>query len=278
MTGVNFKLAPAQAVEFFRRKGLQDAFAWQDMLHEEHDHAFTVAKMMDLDLLSDVKGYVDKAISEGWTRQRFIDELKPELMRRGWWGKKEMLDPLTGETREVQLGSVRRLRTIYDVNLRTAYAAGKWDRIRQNAAIAPYVMYTAVLDARTRPAHRAWNHIILRWDDPWWQTHTPPNGWNCRCSVIQMDKRDLARYGKTGPDVAPDDGTYEWINPRTAQVIQVPNGIDPGWGYQPGASFAADQMRTIELAREKTQNAPVEFRKAMIEWLEAQSKRLREKK
>lgn len=175
---VRFDLAPARAVEFFRGKGLKASFAWQDMLHEEHDRAFTVAKMLDLDLLSDVRDQVERAISEGRTFQQFQDELAPELARRGWWGEGQMKDPATGELREVQLGSPRRLRVIYDTNLRTAYASGDWARIRENAATAPYVMYSAILDSRTRPQHRAWHGKVLRADDPWWKTHTPPNGWN----------------------------------------------------------------------------------------------------
>ncbi len=261
---VNFKLAPAKAVEFFKGKGLQASFAWQDMLHEEHDRAFTIAKMMDLDLLGDVRGYVDRAINEGWTRQRFIDELKPELVRRGWWGRSEMRDPATGEMRDVQLGSPRRLNTIYDTNLRTAYAAGHWARIQENARSAPYVMYSAVLDGRTRAQHRAWNGKVLRADDPWWKTHTPPNGWNCRCTVIQLSERDLNKMGKAGPDDAPPSPTREWTNPRSGEVMQVPVGVDPGWGYAPGASRRAS---ALQVAGEKATAAPADLATSFIESL-----------
>jgi len=261
-TAVNFNLAPQKAVEFFRGKGLQASFAWQDMLHEEHDRAFTVAKMMDLDLLADVRAYVDRALSEGWARSRFIDELKPELMRRGWWGRAIMTDPATGEKRDVQLGSSRRLKTIYDVNLRTSYAAGHWQRIEENKRGAPYVMYSAILDNRTRPLHRAWNGKVLPADDPWWKTHTPPNGWNCRCTVIQLSKRDLERLGKSGPDQAPPAPTREWTNPRTGEVLQVPVGVDPGFGYAPGASRRAS---TLDLAHQKASAAPPDLGTAFVD-------------
>ena len=269
---VSFSLAPEKAVGFFRAKGLSASFAWQDMLHDEHDRAFTVAKMLDLDLLSDVQATVDRAISEGWTRQRFRDELTPELMRRGWWGRAEMRDPATGEIRDVQLGSVRRLNTIYDTNLRTAYAAGHSERIRANAATAPYVMYSAVLDARTRAQHRAWNGKVLRWDDPWWKTHTPPNGWNCRCTRVQLSERDLARLGKKGPDKAPPSTDRDWTNPRTGEVVRVPVGVDPGFGYDPGASTRVAEAHT--LLREKAAGAPDDLRRAALEWLRQESARL----
>ena len=266
---VNFDLPPDRALEFFRSKGLAPSFAWQDMLHDEHDRAFTIAKMLDLDLLSDVKGYVDRAIAEGWTLARFIEELKPELVRRGWWGEALMRDPQSGELREVRLGSPRRLRVIYDTNLRTAYTAGHWARIRETANVAPYVMYSAVLDARTRPQHRAWHGLVLRHDDAWWLAHTPPNGWGCRCGVIQLSARDLARLGRTGPDAAPPTATRDWTNPRTGEIVPVPLGVDPGFGYAPGATFRSRAELAVQLAREKARAAPEELRAAFLEWLDA---------
>lgn len=230
----SFSLAPREALAFFRTKGLEERFDWRDMLHAEHDVGFTVAKMLDLDLLADVKAAVDKAIAEGKSLQWFKDELKPLMIERGWWGCQDMADPATGEVSEVQLGSSRRLKIIYDTNLRTSYAAGHWAKIVKNAESAPYLMYVAVDDDRVRPAHLSWNGLVLRWDDPWWDTHYPPNGWNCRCIVMQLSDRDLKRMGKDGPDTAPSIDTSEWENPRTGVVFQVPKGIDPGWGYHPG--------------------------------------------
>ncbi len=260
-TAVDFNLAPAEALKFFRAKGLSPSFAWQDMLHDEHDRAFTIAKMMELDLLEEVRDYIDYAMREGKTVREFIDELKPHLIDRGWWGKKEMRDPATGEVKEVQLGSSRRLRVIYDTNLRTAYAAGHWEQIEINKARAPYVMYTAILDGRTRPAHAAWSGKVLRADDPWWKTHTPPNGWNCRCTVIQLGPRDLKAMGKTEADKAPASTLRDWTNPRTGEVVKVPAGVDPGWGYAPDASRRAAAR---ELLREKANAAPADLRAAAL--------------
>ena len=47
-----FDLKPEQAIRHFNNKGLKASFSWMDMIGEEHDAAFTVAKMMDNDLLS----------------------------------------------------------------------------------------------------------------------------------------------------------------------------------------------------------------------------------
>jgi SPP1 gp7 family putative phage head morphogenesis protein len=262
---VDLTLPSADAVNFFRGKGLRASFAWQDMLHEEHDAAFTVAKMMDLDLLRDVRSAVDRAIANGDTFEEFRRSIEPTLVERGWWGRAEMRDPVTGELKNVQLGSVRRLKTIFRTNIKTAYAAGHWAQIVDQARTAPYLMYDAVDDGATREEHAQWDGKVFSVDDEFWQTWFPPNGWNCRCSVVQIDAEQLRDLGKSGPDKAPPTPTRSWTNPRTGDVQRIPVGIDPGWNYHPGRSRTA-ALRT-QLS-EKAQHAPADEARATIQLVE----------
>ena len=94
-----------------------------------------------------------------------------------------------------------------------------------------------MLDDRTRPLHRAWHGTILNVDDPWWETHFPPNGWNCRCTVLQLSDRDLERHGWK-PSARPAAGTPRtFLGRGMAKAIQVPEGIDPGFAYNPGRDY-----------------------------------------
>ena len=115
----------------------------------------------------------------------------------------------------------------------TAYAAGEWAAIEENAEDAPYLRYVCVLDERTRAQHRQWHDLILRYDDPFWATHYPPNGWKCRCSVIQYSDNDLKRRGFV-PSKSPQIRYTEWENKRTGNIEQVPEGIAPGFDYNVG--------------------------------------------
>lgn len=225
-------LPPEAAIERFRRKLDELSFDWRDVWHEEHAKAFTVAKVMRQDILDEIRAAVDEAIAEGITWEEFKRRLRPILIEKGWWGRAPMTDPLTGVTREVQLGSPRRLRIIFDTNLRTSYAAGHWERIQAVKHTRPYLRYVAILDDRTRPQHRAWHNTILPVDHPWWETHFPPNGWNCRCTVQSLTQREAAELGGVSPD--PVVTTRRWINRRTGAIEEVPVGIDPGFGYHVG--------------------------------------------
>jgi uncharacterized protein with gpF-like domain len=143
MSSVTLKLfPPEEAIAYFRQKGYRIGFDHRDVWQQEHQAAFTVAKAMQLDLLKDIRDQVDAALVNGTTLADFKAALKPNLVKHGWWGTQQMTDPVTGETSTVQLGSPRRLKVIYDTNLRTAHAEGQWQRIQEAKASLPFLMYS----------------------------------------------------------------------------------------------------------------------------------------
>lgn len=240
-----FNLPPERAIEFFRNKGLRTSFRWQDVSDQEHRNAFTIAKMADIDLLADVQASLQRAIADGIPYQQWADDLIPTLQARGWWGRKAVVYPATGQTVVAQLGSPARLQTIYRTNLQSAYAVGQWEAIQENIEAAPYLLYDAIDDHRTRPEHAAWDGTILRADHPWWKTHYPPNGWNCRCGVVQLSADEIEELGLTVTKRAPASPTTTKRNPRTGAAVKVPDGIDQGWQSPRGT----EKARSAELAK-----------------------------
>jgi SPP1 gp7 family putative phage head morphogenesis protein len=227
---------PADAVAALTSKGYEIAFDWREVWQEENAKAFTVAKAMSRDLLEDIREAVQKALDEGQTLQQFQKELRPRLVARGWWGRALMTDPADGVEKLVRLGSPARLRTIYQVNLRVSYMAGRWSRLQRTKSAFPLLGYIAVDDARVRPEHSAWDDTILPVDHPWWDTHFPPNGWNCRCDVQPVNERMLARRGwkVTEDSDIPRAPIRDYVNRRTGEITRLEQGLDPGWSYNVG--------------------------------------------
>ena len=223
---------PPEAMRYLRNKGWKPGFDYRDVWREEHASAFTVAKAMSLDVLGSIREEVTRALQDGRTLAQFKKDLQPTLERLGWWGVQRQVDPKTGELMDVQLGSPRRLDTIYNANLRTARAAGQWDRIEQAKESHPYLLYELGPSKEHRPQHVAWAGTLLPIDDPWWNAHMPPNGWGCKCRVRQVSRAEAQRLG--GPTDAPPAAYRDWLNNRTGQVERVPAGIDPGWDTNPG--------------------------------------------
>lgn len=72
---------------------------------------------------------------------------------------------------------------------RTAVQAGKhaadWEVYERMKEIYPNLEYRTQGDDRVRDEHRALEGIIAPIDSDFWAVHYPPNGWNCRCYVVQ---------------------------------------------------------------------------------------------
>ena len=224
-------LAPTAAINFLKKKGYKIGFNWTDVWKREHQIAFTVAKAMKTDLLQDIKHSLEDALEKGVPFQKWKENLQPILERKGWWRKKELVNPHTGLKEEVQLGSPRRLSIIYDTNVRMAYAAGHWEAFEENKKAAPFLRYVCVMDGRTREEHRQWHNTILPVDHPFWETHYPPNGWRCRCSVIAYSQFDLDKEGLS----------------VTAEPDMDTRGIAAGFDYNVGK----DRERHFSLTHEE---------------------------
>lgn len=222
------------AVAFFRSKGLAKSFAWQDIAKAAHDFYFTVAKMMSISLLEDVRALIDAGIDEGTSPQRMRRDLKALLGERGWWGRQAKVDPLSGKKEIVQLGSDRRVRTIINTNLRTSYSAGRYARINRLKSTFPILVYKCIIDGRERDEHRSWNNVALLVSDPWWETHYPPCDWGCRCRTVSMTRAMAARRDIDVDKRPQNFGTRRVRNRRTGEVQDIERGIGAGWDYHPG--------------------------------------------
>ena len=153
-----------------------------------------------------------------------------------------------------QLGSPHRLKTIFRTNMNTAFAHGTYQAHARNTKSRPYWMYVAVMDSLTRPSHAAMHGRVFRYDDPIWQTHYPPNGFNCRCRVDALTAAEVEAMGLVieSSEGRLRDVTLEaGVDKRTGEVITVPGKTysfagkdgkqrvmtpDPGWNYNPGAA------------------------------------------
>ncbi|MGR3435263.1 MAG: phage head morphogenesis protein [Shimia sp.] len=210
-----------------------------------------MAKAAKVDVLSAIKEELQSALDEGRPYREFAKSLRPRLQKLGWWGEKVEIDPLTGGERTVRLGTPRRLRTIFRANVRSARAAGQWERIQRTKEAMPYLSYELGPSIRHRPTHEARQGMILPVDDPTWDTWFPPNGWNCKCWVRQITARTAEELG--GPTEPIPHQTRPFLNERTGEIRQVPVGIDPGWQRNPGrerarqaGEFLAERMAAMD--------------------------------
>ena len=163
-----------EAIVHFNGKTLLTAESYLDVKAYEHALAFTVAGLMDEDLLKDVRDAVASAMENGTDFREFKRTLKPYLMAKGW-----LAETLDDGTQQLVAGSNRRLRTIYSTNLQTAYSAGQWERIQQTKEFLPYLQYMPSVSENPRLSHKRYYGLCRPADDTIWQSIMPPNGWGC---------------------------------------------------------------------------------------------------
>ena len=259
--GYAVKLPSHRAIEYFRSKGYVMTWDWKESLAESNAKAFTVAKATKMEVLRTIRDEVDKAISEGVTFHTFRAQLQPKLQKLGWWGKRVMEAP-DGTAELVQLGSVGRLKTIFRTNLSTAYKE-QLKRAESKLRPTPYWQYIAVLDARTRPAHRNLHGKVFHYTDPFWDTFYPPNGWNCRCRVRALTKQQVKSRGikvekgegqlekftqkigvdkYTGKVLTQQATRFRGKNTAGQKFAEAP---DIGFGYNPGSNWPRWDKRGI---------------------------------
>ncbi|WP_140918664.1 phage head morphogenesis protein [Limnobaculum xujianqingii] len=192
--GYAMKLEPKLAVDYFRSKGYDVSWNWQETSLQTHSQAFTVAKGVRMDVLTTIGAQVDRGLSQGITEQEFKKTLTPQLQELGWWGKQVVVDS-AGGAEVVQLGSPARLGTIFRTNLATTYQAGRYQQQLASTETHPYWQYIAILDDNTRTSHRALHGKVFHCTDPIWETMYPPNDWGCRCRVRALTASEVKQKG-----------------------------------------------------------------------------------
>lgn len=240
-----FYMEPEDIVNYFKDKGLKISNNWHEAYTEAHSKAFTVAKMTELDLLRDTQNLLIKSIKDGTAYQAFKRDAKKLFAEKGWVGKKEVINPKTGEKETVELGTPRRIKTIYTNNINSAYSVGRYREMLEEVDVAPYWQYMTMADGRERPEHGALHGKVYRADDPFWAAFMPPNGWGCRCWVRNLT---ASMVKKIGAKVESSEGrisykqelvgdkkvnipVYKFENAGQIRSVKP----DAGWEYNPGS-------------------------------------------
>ena len=211
-------------IDFLRQKLRLPTDRWDDIQRSAHDKAFIVAGAAKADLLFDLHQAVIKASASGQGEREFQKSFKSIVSKHGWTG-------WTGEGSPA--GEAWRARVIYQTNMITSYAAGRWQQLTEPGylRLRPYWRYVhndSVV--HPRPLHLSWDGLTLPHDHAFWKTHFAPNGWGCQCRIVSVSKKEGLASAQAGMGEPPKG--WDQIDPKTG----APVGIDKGFDYAPGAS------------------------------------------
>ncbi len=189
----SFNLPFDEAIAAARARGVVLPEAFYALPAEKRQHAQTISGIIQLDQIKSVQ-----------------DKLAAYLQ-----GGKNFSD-FQREVGAMDFGlSPGKIDLVFRNGVQNAYNAGHWRHFEQHKDSRPYLMYDAVNDSRTRPAHRAMDGLIMPVDDPRWVGRTPSCGHRCRCKLISLSEAQMSRRGGVTGDI-----------PAGAVA-------DEGWGYKP---------------------------------------------
>ena len=102
------------------------------------------------------------------------------------------------------------LRAEYNHAIAASQMAARWKEVEKDGDEYD-LQYRTAGDDRVREEHAALDGITLPPSDPFWDRYLPPNGWNCRCTAVQVRK---GKYPHTDPATAMDRGDQCTAEPK----------------------------------------------------------------
>ena len=261
--GFAIGLEPKAAVSYLRSMGVAVASDWRAAEAAARQHALAISGVTQLSVTQYIHAGLIKAMANGQSVSQFVDELQPKLKAAGWWGKnarvaKGAVDSATGEIAADGKGLTHsRLKFIYREHMASAYAAAK--EAQAVASGATRWQYSAILDSRTRPAHRALQGRIFRMDDAGANAVKPRNGFGCRCTAIYSydDASDTPFVQTRQVSVPAPAGGQRSVTELVDKSL--PDGRfrpDPGFDQAPGADW---QRALTKTALDKASELPAEL-------------------
>lgn len=152
----------------------------------------------------------------------------------------------------------------YNYAVSSSQMASKWQDFEADGDRYD-LQYRTADDDKVRAEHRRLNNITLPESDPFWKQFLPPNGWNCRCTTVQVRKgkyptSDSARSIEIGEEVT---------SGKKQLMFRSNPGIDlkiypDKHPYNKAPKEAKEAVRKLDWEREKALRKEVEAK--VKEW------------
>ena len=143
--------------------------------------AFTLAAAADVRLIEKIRDALAETAQKGGTAQDF----------------ETAVNKLTDDAGIAQLNAFT-LDTAFNTAMQRAYSLGRYEQMKNETTkgVFPFWQYWTVGDDRVRPEHAVIDQFTARADDPVWMKIYPPNGFNCRCSVVPVMESEALKADK----------------------------------------------------------------------------------
>jgi len=198
-----------EAIEDIIKRHPEVAPGWEATQEAYLKGGFAIARSSSDKITAHVQGTIAKSMREG---------LSPsEATRR-------ILDKIREGDPEEFTFSRSYAETVYRTNMASAYTRGRIEQAKDpvfRRQIGAW-RYVTAGDVDVRDNHQAAHKFVAATEDPVWDDLRPPLGYNCRCALELVGRREALRRG-----VVTEDGF---------RAQRVPSGAGPDEGFRTTAN------------------------------------------
>lgn len=207
------QIAPhTEAAAIIRQKPILSQAVFNELLPELKSRAFVISGLEHFDTLQEVQDLLG-TLPEGanWddVKGNIIEKISP------WFTPK---------------AAERRAEFLLRTHGYQAYAVSNYRSLEESKDLFPFRQYLSSEDPRVRPAHAALHRRVFPADSPFWNTHTPPWEWGCRCDVVGLTA-DEAMEIKASDDHEKDAGKRLFMDGPLLESVENSNVLHIGNGH-----------------------------------------------
>jgi SPP1 gp7 family putative phage head morphogenesis protein len=185
-----FKPTPhTEAAALIKDKPVVVRDVFDKLLPELKGRAFTISGIEAAKVLQDVRDIIAE-LPEGGNWDDLKSRVADELSQTNPF----VPNPDADDEEQAKARAAAEARA--ELLLRThgfqAYAAANERIIQEQKDVFPFCEYITAGDDRVRDSHAALDGKIIPTNDPFWDTHTPPWDWGCRCLKVPRTADDVA--------------------------------------------------------------------------------------
>lgn len=174
-----------EAAKRFARKVPVPSDVFDELSATHKAKAFRIAGVHKARLIQRTRTIVARAIQDGES----VRDVQLKLLK-------------IFDAEKTEAPPISRLRLVFQQNAMEAYNDARRDVLDDDRVTPafPFRQYLTVGNGTAgvrgvRPEHAALHGLVFRWDDPFWDAHTPPWDFGCRCTIAALTRGQVKRMG-----------------------------------------------------------------------------------
>ena len=190
----NFLLEPtpfAEAVRWIEDKPVVSKKVFNAMLPELRARAFLVSGIEDANVAAEVRDILAKLpAGQSW------ESTKKELVAK--------LGPWLSSDDDAMKAANARAELLLRTHGFQAYQVAQHQVMKEQEDVFPYWQYLTLDDEKTRPGHAALNFKVAPAKAAFWNDHSPPWQWGCRCRKVPILPDEMAEMQAEDAKLPPE--------------------------------------------------------------------------